>query len=102
MLLYFGSAFVISDTIGDIGATPPDNQLSNLESSVAAVSYVGLSGWLWLRWRNPNALSTKILGPITIATVIILIVVAVIWAATHEHIIWMALAYTIAPRNVCF
>jgi hypothetical protein len=86
MLLYFGAAFVISDTIGDIGAAPPDNELSNLETRVAAISYVGLSGWLWLRWRNPKALSTKILGPVIVATVITLIVVAVIWAAHHEHI----------------
>ena len=86
MLLYFGAAFVISDTIGDIGVAPPDNELSNLETRVAAISYVGLSGWLWLRWRNPKALSTKILGPVIVATVITLIVVAVIWAAHHEHI----------------
>jgi hypothetical protein len=87
MLIYFGVAFIISDTIGDIGAVSPDNELSSLESLVVAVSYVGLSGWLWLRWRNPIALSTKILGPVIIATVIILITIDVIWAAHHEHII---------------
>jgi len=87
ILIYFGVAFIISDTMGDIGAVSPDNELSSLETFVVAVSYVGLSGWLWLRWRNPIALSTKILGPVIIATVIILITIDVIWAAHHEHII---------------
>ena len=83
MLFYFGLAFLISDTIGDGTAwlTARENEPSFTEGLVAAVSYVGLSGWLWLRWRNPIAPSARILGPATIATVIILIIVCVIWTA---------------------
>jgi len=77
MLIYFGLAFIISDTISEGAAW----LLSFPEGLVAAVSYVGLSGWLWLRWRNPIAPSTRILGPVIIATVIILIIVSVIWTA---------------------
>ena len=83
MLVYFGLAFLIADTISDGTAwlTAREEELSFTEGLVAAVSYVGLSGWLWLRWRNPIAPSTRILGPATIATVIILIIVCVIWTA---------------------
>ena len=70
-----------------MGLTVPQAMLASADELVVAVSYVGLSGWLWLRWRNPIALSTKILGPVIIATVIILITIDVIWAAHHEHII---------------
>ena len=54
MLIYFGLAILISDTISDGGAwlTPDDNELTFAEYLVLAVSYVGLSGWLWLRWRK--------------------------------------------------
>src|SRR6516225_6506466 len=54
MLFYFGLAFLIDDTISEGAAwlTPKEEELSFTESLVAAVSYVGLSGWLWLRWRN--------------------------------------------------
>src|SRR5262249_45795918 len=86
MLFYFGLAFLIDDTISEgvdwlkamrseLGADwlkPKENELSFTESLAVAVSYVGLSGWLWLRWRDPKAPSTKILGPAIIATVIIL------------------------------
>ena len=80
MLFYFGLAFLIDDTISEGAAwlTPKEEELSFTESLVAAVSYVGLSGWLWLRWRNLKAPSTKILGPAIIATVIIIIIVGVI------------------------
>src|SRR5215467_4002150 len=64
MLFYFGLAFLIDDTISD-GAnhlTAREEELSFTEGLVATVSYVGLSGWLWMRWRNPKAPSTKILG----------------------------------------
>ena len=57
-----------------------ENEPSFTEGLVAAVSYVGLSGWLWLRWRNPIAPSERIFGPAIIATLIILIIVSVIWA----------------------
>src|SRR5215472_7921730 len=65
MLFYFGLAFLIDDTISEGAAwlTAREEELSFTEGLVAAVSYVGLSGWLWLRWR-PIAPSTKILGPI--------------------------------------
>ena len=89
MLIYFGLAILISDTIS-VGATwltADDDELTLSESLVLAVSYVGLSGWLWLRWRNPIAPSTKILGPAIIGTVIILIIVGVVWAAHHDQII---------------
>ena len=65
--------------------TAREEELSFTEGLVAAVSYVGLSGWLWLRWRNPIAPSTKILGPIIIATVISVIIVGVIWDGHLEQ-----------------
>src|SRR5262249_40366745 len=61
MLLYFGLAILIADSIS-VGAawlTADDDELTFSESLVLAVSYVGLSGWLWLRWRNPIAPSTR-------------------------------------------
>jgi hypothetical protein len=93
MLFYFGLAFLIGDTISE-GAdhlAAGDKELSPTEGLVAAVSYVGLSGWLWLRWRNPKALSTKILGPAIIATVTAFIIVSVIWAENYDQISPMAL-----------
>jgi hypothetical protein len=86
MLIYFGFAFLISDMIS-LGApwpTAKKEELSFSESLVAAVTYVGLSGWLSLRWRNPTAPPT--LGATIIATVIILIIVGVIWDAHRDHI----------------
>jgi hypothetical protein len=88
MLIYFGFAFLISDTIS-LGApwpTAKKEELSFSESLVTAVTYVGLSGWLWLRSRKPTAPSTRILGPAIFATVIIFIIVSVIWNAHHDHI----------------
>src|SRR5262249_55915092 len=101
MLLYFGLAFLIDDTISEgtdwlkamrseLGADwlkPKEDEPSFTESLVATVSYVGLSGWLWLRWRNPTAPSTKILGPTIIGTVIILIIASVNWVAYNDQII---------------
>ena len=54
MLFYFGLAFLIDDTISMEAdhLTAREEELSFTEGLVAAVSYVGLSGWLWLRWRN--------------------------------------------------
>jgi hypothetical protein len=93
MLFYFGLAFLIDDTIS-VGAahlTAREEELSFTEDLVAAVSYVGLSGWLWMRWRNPKALSTKILGPVIIATVTAFIIVSVIWAENYDQISSMVL-----------
>jgi hypothetical protein len=88
MLIYFGLAILISDTISVGGAwlTADDQVLTFSEYLVLAVSYVGLSGWLWLRWRNPTAPPHRILGAAIIATMIILIIVGVIWDAHHDHI----------------
>ena len=54
MVIYFGFAILISDTISLRAAwlTADDTELTFSESLVLAVTYVGLSGWLWLRWRN--------------------------------------------------
>ena len=93
MLFYFGLAFLIDDTIS-VGAahlTAREEELSFTEGLVAAVSYAGLSGWLWMRWRNPKAPSTKILGPVIIATVTAFIIVSVIWAENYDQISSMVL-----------
>jgi hypothetical protein len=70
MLIYFGFAFLIDDSISEGAAwlTAKEHELSFTEGLVAAVSYVGLSGWLLLRWRNPKAPSMRMLGPGIIAT----------------------------------
>ena len=98
MLFYFGLAFLIDDTVseGAAWATAKEGELSFTESLVATVSYVGLSGWLWLRWRAP---STKILGPAIIATVIILLIVGVIWGADYDQNIGSALSQILAPQR---
>jgi len=85
MLIYFGFAFIISDRINFGAVLPKEEELSFSESFVAAVFYVGLSGWLWVHWRYPIAPSAKILGPAIIAMLIAFITVNVIWAA-HHHI----------------
>jgi len=88
MTIYFGLAFIIADTIS-LGTTFPttrENELSFPESLVAAVTYVILSGWLWLRWRNLIG-RTGIFGPAIIAAAIVFLIVGVIWAAHHDHII---------------
>jgi hypothetical protein len=102
MLIYFGLAILISDTIS-VGAawlTADDDELTFSESLVLAVSYVSISGWLWLRWRNPIAPSTKILGPAIIATVIVLLVVGVIWGADYDQNIGSALSQILAPQRL--
>jgi hypothetical protein len=62
MLFYFGLAFLIDDTIS-VGAdrlTAREEELSFTEGLVATVSYVGLSGWLWLiRKRRPRRYSAR-------------------------------------------
>jgi len=60
------------------------SKLSFTESLVAAVTYVGLSGWLWLRWRDPTR---GILGAAIIAAAIFLIIVGAILAAHHDHLL---------------
>jgi hypothetical protein len=86
MLIYFGAAFIISDVIGVGAILPKEEELSPPECLVAAVSYVGLFGWLCWRWRNLIAPSTVVLGPAIIASAIILIAVGVVSAAHHDHI----------------
>ena len=53
MLIYFGLAFIISDTIsiGAVWPTTMEEELSFSEGLVVIVTYVALSGWLWLRWH---------------------------------------------------
>jgi hypothetical protein len=65
MLVYFGLAFLISDTIS-VGAawlTAKEDELSFAESLVVAVSYVSLSGWLWLHWRRKPIALDKLKTP---------------------------------------
>jgi hypothetical protein len=54
MVIYFGFAILIYDTISlrATWLTADDTELTFSESLVLAVTYVGLSGWLWLRWRR--------------------------------------------------
>ena len=54
MLICFGLAFIISDTIsiGAVWPTVMEEELSFSEGLVVTVTYVALSGWLWLRWRK--------------------------------------------------
>jgi hypothetical protein len=53
ILVYFGSAVIIYDAI----TAPPWPTALPLKPSTrlllaAAVTYIGLTGWLWLRWRK--------------------------------------------------
>src|SRR5262249_9717820 len=50
ILIYFGSAFIISDTIHLRAAslTTMEEELAFSEGLVVILTYVGLSGWLWL------------------------------------------------------
>jgi hypothetical protein len=55
MLIYFGLAVIICDKIG-VGrgwpTTLPLQIFSRAEGLAAAVTYIGLTVWLWLRWRK--------------------------------------------------
>ena len=87
MLVFFGLAILISDTIS-VGApwlTADDNELTFSEGLVLAVSYVGLSGWLWWRRRKWTALSTRILGPAIVATLTAFIIISVVWAEHYDQ-----------------
>jgi len=54
MLVYFGLAVRICDNIGLARgwSTALPLQLSTAEALAVAVSYIGLTVWLWLRWRK--------------------------------------------------
>ena len=53
ILISFGSAFIVNDAIT---APPWPTALplkpSRLEILAVAVTYIGLTAWLWLRWRK--------------------------------------------------
>jgi hypothetical protein len=54
MLIYFGLAVIINDTI-DLGpgtALPLQLSLSSNIPAVAMLTYVGLSAWVWFPWRK--------------------------------------------------
>jgi len=54
MLVYFGLAVIICDNISLARGWPTalPLQLSSAEGLAAAVTYIGLTVWLWLRWRK--------------------------------------------------
>ena len=54
MLIYFGLAVIICDNISLARGWPTafPLQLSSEEILAAAVPYIGLTVWLWLRWRK--------------------------------------------------
>ena len=54
MLIYFGLAVIICDNIAVARGWPAalPLPLSSVEALAAAVTYIGLSVWLWLRWRK--------------------------------------------------
>ena len=54
MVIYFGLAVIICDNIGLARGWPTalPLQLSTAEALAVAVTYVGLTVWLWLRWRK--------------------------------------------------
>ena len=54
MLIYFGLAVIICDNISLARGWPTalPLQLSSTEGLAAAVTYIGLTVWLWLRWRK--------------------------------------------------
>ena len=55
MLIYFGLAVIICDNIGlarGWSTALPLQIFSRAEGLAAAVTYIGLSVWLWLRWRK--------------------------------------------------
>ena len=54
MLVYFGLAVMICNKISVARGWPTalPLQLSSAEGLAAAVTYIGLTVWLWLRWRK--------------------------------------------------
>src|SRR5262249_5320090 len=55
MLVYFGLAVIICDNIGlarGWSTALPLQIFSRAEGLAAAVTYIGLTAWLWLRWRK--------------------------------------------------
>jgi hypothetical protein len=57
MLVYFGLAVIICDNISLAHGWPTafPLQLSPAESLAAAVTYIGLTVWLWLRWNRDSS-----------------------------------------------
>jgi hypothetical protein len=56
MLVYFGFAVIIDDTIDQRYGWPPDLPLGwRPEIFAGAVIYTGLTLWLWWRWRKLRA-----------------------------------------------
>jgi hypothetical protein len=55
ILIYFGFAVVIDDTIDQQHNWPPDLPLGSPEIFAGAVIYTGLTLWLWWRWRKLRA-----------------------------------------------
>jgi len=54
MAIYFGLAVIICDNISLARGWPTalPLQLSTAEALAVAVTYIGLTVWLWLRWRK--------------------------------------------------
>ena len=55
MVIYFGLAVIICDKISVARGWPtalPLQLFSRAEGLAAAVTYIGLTAWLWLRWRK--------------------------------------------------
>jgi hypothetical protein len=55
MVIYFGLAVIICDNISLARGWPtalPLQIFSRAEGLAAAVTYIGLAAWLWLRWRK--------------------------------------------------
>ena len=55
MLIYFGLAVIICDNISlarGWSTALPLQIFSRAEGLAAAVTYIGLTAWLWLRWRK--------------------------------------------------
>ena len=55
MVIYFGLAVIICDKISVARGWPtalPLRLFSRAEGLAAAVTYIGLTAWLWLRWRK--------------------------------------------------
>jgi TRAP-type mannitol/chloroaromatic compound transport system permease small subunit len=54
MLIYFGLAAIICNKISVARGWPTalPLQLTSAEALTVAVTYIGLTVWLWLRWRK--------------------------------------------------